>query len=292
MELSSRQEIGVGILVIAGVVLFGAMMFWLTDRNVGGEGVAVQMSLESASGLGKGDAVLVSGVKKGRVASVALERPGRVVVVFRVDADVAPMLDASATVAALDFFGTKYVDYFPGERSEPLPAGREIIGGRAPELSDIAAGVGQRANELLDSANALVSSRLGEDLHLTMVSLRRAMDALSQVGTGPLVPQTTATLAATEKLLVRLDSTLGGASGARVDSLTANLTAVSQSLAASTASLDTLLAMMRRGEGTLGRLATDSSLYVNLSHVLASLDSILVDVKLRPGRYLPTVKVF
>jgi phospholipid/cholesterol/gamma-HCH transport system substrate-binding protein len=173
-----------------------------------------------------------------------------------------------------------------------LPADRILTGSRTPELTDIAAGIGVRANELLDSANSLVSSRLGEDLHLTMVALRRAMDALSRVGTGPLVPQTTATLAATEQLLVRLDSTLGGASGGRVDSLTANLNAVSASLARSTESLDSLLAMMRRGEGTLGRLATDSALYVNLTHVLASLDSILVDFKLRPGRYLPTVKVF
>lgn len=292
MELSYKQEVGVGLLVIAGVVLFGGMMFWLTDRKVGGEGVPVQMALESAAGLGAGDPVMVSGIKKGSVASVRLERPGRVMVVFKVDRDVTPRIDASASVVALDFFGAKFVDYFPGQREEPLPADRVLTGGRSPELSDIAAGIGVRANELLDSANALVSSRLGEDLHLTMVALRRAMDALAQVGTGPLVPQTTATLAATERMLVRLDSTIGGATGGRIDSLTANLNDVSLSLARSTASLDSLLAMMRRGEGTLGRLATDSSLYVNLSHVLASLDSVLVDFKLRPGRYLPTVKVF
>ena len=292
MELSYKQEVGVGILVIAGVVLFGGMLFWLTGRDVGGEGLPVTMVLETAAGLEKGDPVMVSGVKKGRVASVVLEKPGRVVVVFNVDADVPPRIDAAATVTALDFFGAKYVNYHPGQRGEPLPPDHELIGTRAPELSDLATDLGARAGELLDSASAIVNPRLGEDLHNTLVALQRTMSALTKISEGPLVSQATRTLAATEQALVRVDSVLSGVNTARVDSLTANLNTLTRNLASSTASLDSILGMMSRGEGSLGRLATDSSLYVNLSHVLASLDSILVDFRLRPGRYLPTVKVF
>jgi phospholipid/cholesterol/gamma-HCH transport system substrate-binding protein len=292
MELSYKQEVGVGVLVIAGVVLFGGMLFWLTDRDVGGEGVPVRMVLETAAGLEKGDPVMVSGVKKGRVASVTLEKPGRVMVVFNVDADVPPRIDAAVTVGALDFFGAKFVDYKPGERAEPLPADHELMGTRAQELSDLATDLGGRAAELLDSAQAIVNPRLGQDLHNTLVELQRTMRVLTRIGEGPMVTQATKTLAATEQALVRVDSVLAGINTARVDSLTTNLNSLTRSLASSTESLDSILGMMRRGEGSLGRLATDSSLYVNLSHVLASLDSILVDFKLRPGRYLPTVKVF
>jgi phospholipid/cholesterol/gamma-HCH transport system substrate-binding protein len=292
MELSYKQEVGVGILVIAGVLLFGGMLFWLTDRDVGGPGVPVTMVLETAAGLEQGDPVMVSGVKKGRVASVVLDKPGRVVVVFNVDGDVPPRIDAAVTVAALDFFGAKYVDYKPGERAEPLPPDRELIGSRALELSDLATDLGARAGELLDSAATIVNPRLGQDLHNTLVELQRTMRVLTRIGEGPLLNQATKTLAATEQALVRVDSVLAGVNTARVDSLTANMNALTRNLASSTASLDSILGMMRRGEGSLGRLATDSTLYVNLSHVLASLDSILVDFKVRPGRYLPTVKVF
>ena len=48
---------------------------------------------------------------------------------------------------------------------------------------------------------------------------------------------------------------------------------------------------MSRGDGTLGKMATDSMLYKNLSSTLASLTALLNDLKERPGRYL-TVKVF
>jgi phospholipid/cholesterol/gamma-HCH transport system substrate-binding protein len=48
---------------------------------------------------------------------------------------------------------------------------------------------------------------------------------------------------------------------------------------------------MDRGEGTLGRMATDTLLYSNLNATLKSLTELLTDLKERPGRYL-TVKVF
>lgn len=292
MELSSRQEIGVGVLVIASVVLFAALMFWLTGRDVAGEGVPVRMALETAAGLEKGDPVMVSGVKKGRVASVALERRGRIAVVFNVDRDVAPRRDASAVIEALDFFGAKFVDYDPGSAEEPLPADSALVGKQAPALADLATDLGRRAGGLVDSLSALASPQLGRDLHNALVALQRSMNALTAIAEGPVVKQATATLAATEQALVRVDSVLGGLDQAQLDSITTNLNALTGSLASSTASLDSLLDMMRRGEGTLGRLATDTALYVNLSNLLASLDSVLVDFRMRPGRYLPTVKVF
>ncbi len=48
---------------------------------------------------------------------------------------------------------------------------------------------------------------------------------------------------------------------------------------------------MNRGEGTFGRMASDTLLYHNLNATLASLDALLKDLRERPGRYL-TVKVF
>jgi len=292
MELSSKQEIGVGVLVIAGVALFAALMFWLTGRDVGGEGVPVRMALETAAGLEKGDPVMVSGVKKGRVASVVLERRGRIAVVFNVDRDVAPRRDAAVTIGALDFFGAKFVDYDPGASEEPLPPDAELVGTQAPALTDLATDLGHRAGGLMDSLSAIASPQLGRDLHNTLVSLQRSMNALTTIVEGPAMKQATATLAATEQALVRLDSVLAGLNQAQLDSVTGNLNALTRNLASSTASLDSLLGMMRRGEGTLGRLATDSALYVRLTDVLASVDSLIVDLRMRPGRYLPTVKVF
>lgn len=291
MDLTVRQEVTVGALVIVGGVLLVALLFWLTDRGFGGSGADVMIQFNNASGVTQGQAVQVSGVKKGRVKSVRLVNVGKVLVTITVDADVTPRLDASATVVALDFLGNKIIDYVPGERAEPLPSGTIIIGSQKKELADVASNIATRADELLGSATALLSNQLARDVHNTLVATQRAMDVLTKAGNGPLLEQTTRTLSATERIMVRVDSILGSAGGKRVDTLTANLARLSNHLGGATASIDTLLSRMNRGEGTLGKVANDTMLYRNLNETLVALSALLKDLKERPGRYL-TVKVF
>ena len=282
-------------MVIAGLVLFTVAMFWLTGRSLTSDAVLVRVDFSNVSGLKEGDPVMVSGVKKGRVAQVRLERVGRVTVTLELNPDVRPRSDASAIVASLDFFGAKFIDYFPGSRDEPLPQTREIRGTSEEALTDLAAGVATRANELIGNATGLVSEQLTVDIHNTLVATQRGMNVLADAGSGPLVRQTTSTLASLERVMVRLDSVLASPAvsraGTRLDTLSVSLADLTNHLGDATASLDTLLGKMNRGEGTLGKLAADTMLYKNLNETLASLTALLKDLKDRPGRYL-TVKVF
>lgn len=291
MDLTVKQEVSVGALVIVGAALLVGLLFWLTDKDVGRKGVPVEVLFVNAAGIDVGDAVWVSGVKKGRVDAVQLQGVGKVRVSLTVDADVTPRLDASAAVASLDFLGNKIIDYTPGQREEPLPDGTVIVGQQKGELAEMAGGLATRVDELIGNATALVSNQLGVDVHNTLVATQRALNVLAQAGSGPLVAQTTSTLAATERTMARLDSLLGSAGGKRVDTITANLARLSQNLGNATASLDTLLGAAGRGEGTLGMMAHDSTLYRNLNQTLEALTALLKDLKERPGRYL-TVKVF
>jgi phospholipid/cholesterol/gamma-HCH transport system substrate-binding protein len=73
--------------------------------------------------------------------------------------------------------------------------------------------------------------------------------------------------------------------------LTANLQQLTTQLARSTTTLNDLMARINRGEGTLGKLATDTLLYGDLHKALDAVTNLLNDLRERPGRYL-TVKVF
>ncbi len=286
MDLTYKQEVGVGALVIVGVALFLVTMFWLTGRTPGAEGASVDVVFTNVSGLKQGDPVFVSGVKKGRVSRVALERVGSVRVTLELQRDVRPKLDASAIVTSLDFFGAKFVDYSPGTRDEFLPDGRAITGQNPPGLTDVASGVATRANELLSNASSLVSEQLAVDIHNTLVATQRAMNLLAEAPEGPLVKQTTRALAATERLMTRLDSMLGSGTGQRIDTLSANLAALSANLGSTTSALDTMLRRMNRGEGSLGKLAADSTLYVNLRKLSEALAVLLTDLKEHPEKYM------
>jgi phospholipid/cholesterol/gamma-HCH transport system substrate-binding protein len=295
MDLTYKQEVGVGALVIGGLGLFALGLFWFSGRSIGSHGTYVDAVFANVQGLKEGDPVLVSGVKKGRVAKVRLDRVGKVTVTLELSSDVRPRIDAGATITSSDLFGAKLVDYFPGAKEEPLPTGRMIIGSELPQLADIATGVATRANELIGHASGLVNEQLGVDVHNTLVATQRAMNTVTQMGGGSVGNQATQTLASIQRVMSRIDTLLGSANpvttGKRIDTLSTNLTKLTDQLSQATSTLSDLLNKLSHSGGTLGKLASDTTLYTDLHQTLTALTALLTDLRERPGRYLQ-VKVF
>jgi phospholipid/cholesterol/gamma-HCH transport system substrate-binding protein len=76
------------------------------------------------------------------------------------------------------------------------------------------------------------------------------------------------------------------------DSLSkANLTQTLYHLEQTLASADTLVAGIRSGKGSLGKMATDDSLYIQLNKTTSNLNALLEDMKQNPGRYI-NISVF
>jgi len=296
VDVTYKREVTVGLLVVVGFVVFTGFMFWLTGRSLVSKTVPVSVVFKNVSGLKEGDPVRVSGVKKGRVGPVRLQRVGHVGVTLQLDPEVRPHKDARATVASADFLGAKYVDYDPGVSDTLLARGEPIQGLTEEQFADVAQGAAKSAQELIANVNkGLNPGQLASDIHATLIATQRGMDALTKATNGPVIQQTQATLAALERVMARLDTLLGNAnvanSGKRLDTLSTNLTQLTRSLSDATGSLKGLLDKMDKGEGTLGKMATDTLLYKNLNSTLKSLSELLTDLKERPGRYL-TVKVF
>ena len=66
----------------------------------------------------------------------------------------------------------------------------------------------------------------------------------------------------------------------------AMLTSTGESLDAAVASLNIVLGRMERGEGTLGRLSTDETLYVSLNSAALTLSALLEDLQANPSKYI------
>ncbi|HXJ31613.1 MAG TPA: MlaD family protein [Gemmatimonadales bacterium] len=298
MDMTYKQEMGVGAMVLAGLVLFVVGLFWFSGRSINHRGILTRVVFTNVAGLKEGDPVLISGVAVGRVSKVSLERVGKVVVTLELSGEprVRPRTNASAVVMSKDFFGAKMIDYSPGGETDSfLPSSSLITGTKAQELADIASGVATNANELIGNAKGLVSTQLSEDIHNTMIATQRGMAALTAATNGPLVSQSTKALAELEHVMARFDTLLANANvqktGMRMDTLTANLSRLTGQLANSTANLDSLLSKISHGQGTLGKMATDTVMYQDIHKTLDALSALLNDLRERPGRYL-TVKVF
>ena len=56
--------------------------------------------------------------------------------------------------------------------------------------------------------------------------------------------------------------------------------------------LDSVLARVNRGEGSLGRLMADTALYQNTQRLVKSLQEFVDDLKKNPGKIGLTVRIF
>jgi phospholipid/cholesterol/gamma-HCH transport system substrate-binding protein len=66
----------------------------------------------------------------------------------------------------------------------------------------------------------------------------------------------------------------------------ARLNATSATLDRTAAQLDQLLTRMQSGEGTLGRLMADDSLYANANRAFEAITLLATDIRLNPRRYI------
>ena len=86
-----------------------------------------------------------------------------------------------------------------------------------------------------------------------------------------------------------------GENSQRMDSVMMNLASIStqlndanvgESLASTVAELNKTLAALNSEEGSVGKLMNDEQLYNNLASATSSLDSLFIDLKANPKRYV------
>lgn len=295
MDLNYKQQFTVGALVISAVVLFVMSTLWLSGKSIGGEGDLTTIEFARVGNLKEGVPVFISGVNKGKVAQIRLIQPGKVHVMVSLAKDVKPRLDASAKIFSLNALGDVAVDFNPGIAQQSLERTAIIQGTAEPTLTDRVASLGDRADSVLLGAQGLVGKQTQEDLHATMVAMQRMLNTLSDRLPSS-TEEATRTMAVMRRLSERLDSTLanpGLSAGLRnLDSVTSNLSLMTAQLTRTGATLDTLLANITSGKGTLGKFAADSGLYTDMRGTLQSLKQLIDDIQRNPGRITVQLKVF
>lgn len=294
MDLHYKQEVTVGGLVLLGVALFLGGSLWLTGRRLPGS-TDVAVSFEDAGTLKRGSPVRVSGVMLGNVEDLEFQGFGRVVAHLSLDARVVPKRDASASLATVGLVADAVIKFNPGSAAEPLPPGTILIGTMERGLMDMGAELGGQAKDLLGGINEIQFKELSENLSRTVTAFQRLATVYSDTKGGPVAEMTT-TMQGLQKVTARLDSVLAAAQLDRTlrtaDSLMANLTKLSTDAQSTAKQLDLILAKVTRGEGTIGKFASDTAFYDNAQKLLKSLQELVDDLKKHPGKIGLTVKIF
>ena len=296
MDLYYKQEITVGVMVLAALgIMFGGLL-WLTGESLTGRGMTtVKVRFETVSGLNQGDPVQISGVAVGRVSKVQLQRIGSVMAELQIREEVRPRIDAGAEVRSLDFLGSKFIAYSPGMSEEFLDPDSVIVGVNEAELSESAVALAEEATRTLNRAQAIMSEEVVSQVQLTLAAAERALNVVADVGEGTIVDDAAASLRSVRHAAASLDSIISDPaikeSVQQLDEITEGVREMAEGLAAFTQQMALLVEQVRSPEGSIGKALTDTTLYNDMHQVLESLRKLLDDVRERPGRYV-NVKVF
>jgi phospholipid/cholesterol/gamma-HCH transport system substrate-binding protein len=298
MDLRYTREATVGAIVLIAIVVFVVGTMWLSGRSVGTEN-KVRMQFDNVSGLKRASPLRISGVTVGKVERIEFLDVGEVLVIASLPPKIRPRVDASAKIVSVTLVGDYAVDFDPGRAGEPLPPGRVILGSQDLGLAGKATLLAERADSILLGAQGIVNERTADQLRSTLTALegtlkaaQRTMQIYADTGHGP-TAELSKTMVAFRQLSSRLDSTLASpAFSRRTDSITANLAAMTSQFAATGARLDTLLAGMNRGQGSLGKFVTDSGLYYDIRELTQGMKKLLDELAKHPGKVPVTVKLF
>jgi phospholipid/cholesterol/gamma-HCH transport system substrate-binding protein len=294
MDLRYSREATVGAIVVIAILVFVFGTMWLSGRSVGSDNL-VRIQFPNVSGLKRASPVRVSGVNVGKVERIEFIDVGKVLVLASLPPKIRPKLDADAKIVSVTLVGDYAIDFDPGKSGQLLPEGRTILGSQDLGLTGLATSLGERADSILLGARSIVNERTGEQLRSTLTALegtlkaaQRTMQIYGNPDQGP-TAELTRTMVTFRQLSARLDSTLIALS---TDTLSAHLTAMTAALTSTSGRLDTLLAGMNRGQGTLGKFVTDSGLYYDIRELSQGMKKLLDELAKNPGKIPVTVKLF
>jgi len=293
--MKRRDEVTVGMLITAAVVVVVLGTLWLV-RGSWRAGYPLHTRFVWGQNLKQGQPVLLAGVSVGYVGDVTLRRDGYLEVLLRIDDQYQVPKGSVATVKSIGIFGDVAVALTP---PTPVPAESYVPNDTVPpgptfadinQIMDRVDSIGRSVSVLTKALEVqVVQAGTLKDIGRIMASTAK-LSAQMQTVVAEQNRNIAQTLAAFRDAAGHIsnvaDSAEIAASLAHVREVTENTVRLSANLDSTNAQLRKLLGQAQNGNGTVGRLLSDTLLYTDVRKVIAQMDSLLADVKKNPKKYI------
>jgi len=295
-----RTEILVGALLFFAFIALTMGILWISGAQPGTPRFKLFAKAPEAGAIGEGTRITLLGVDVGSVKRVELRQDGVVLELEITHRGTLPV-DTQAREQTAGIMGMAALALLPGESTVALNEGDTIFAaGGGPGLQDLVGDLGGEASEVLAQIRKLLNDSTVANAQAGIGSFAGGMEELET-----LLARESQSI---EKLIQGLSSTSARlaevTSGpelertlAHLDSLTARLAEASTDLDQTSESLASVLGKIDRGEGSLGRMVNDSSLYVSLTATLQNIEAaseeialLTRDIRERPDHYTQGLK--
>jgi len=307
MKKFFRKEVIIGATVLATLLILFFGIDYLKGINIFRPANYYYVTYNNVNGLAESAPVTVNGFKVGLVREISYEydNPGNVRVELSLDKELKIPFGTKALIAT-DMLGTASIELLMASSNRYHEIGDKIIGENKTGLMDnVSTTLLPAISQMIPHIDSLVVSvtALASNPSLT-ASLNRLDGIMSNL----------------EKSTMLLNQSLSPAPGiinnastamADVKKIAANLNSISSDLTEVSATLKkmpldstmcninqisenllTLSRQLNNPNSSLGLLMNDPSLYNNINNSAAHIDSILIDLKKQPKRYIPSIKIF
>ena len=285
-----RNEVLVGIVVTLALVIGVLGTLWLVRGGLA-SGYPLYARFPWGSGLKQGQPVLLSGVNIGYVGDIDLQQDGTVTVTLRIMGDYQVPDGSIATIEPNGFFGDMLVAVRPTRpnpvsvpQGDTLPTGKPSV-----SMADILARldtVGRSVKEVSDAFQIEMVQRRGiADLRETLEQSARFMTQLNAIAAQQSL-EISRTTAALRRTASAIDSASVDSTVRNLQATTANMAALSADLRRTNEQLSMVVAKLNNGDGTAGKLLTDTLLYRDVRNLVGRIDSLTADFKKNPRRYI------
>ncbi|MBR1961353.1 MAG: MCE family protein [Alistipes sp.] len=294
--MKMRKEVKIGIYAVVILLCAWAGIRFLSGLDVLGRSRNYTAHYEQVNGLQDAAAIVINGVKVGQVTGVKLNlEQGGVDVNLSVSKDYNIPTDSKAMMFSAGLMGGKSIEIKLGEATEYLKSGDTIQTGVTLDMFDTLANelgdIKSRVATLLDNLNQTISGvdslidDNSKNLTKTVASLNAVMADLKKSNIIGNIDGFCATL---------------NQNGEKLDSIISDINSVTHALneqqsgaklAQAITEVNTLLAKINSGSGSIGNLVSDEKLYKELAQASQNLSTLLADLKENPKRYI-NVTVF
>lgn len=312
-----KKEIILGLLITVGIALLIWGINFLKGKDIFSNKREIFAVYKQVNGLSSANPILINGLKVGQVREVFFHPngSGNVVVRMNLTNDFSIPKNSVARIISSDLLGSKAVDIQLGDSKKNIENGDTL-------LASIQSSLQEEVNIQL-----LPLKRKAEDMMLSLDSVLAVVQYIFNENTRENLAKSFESLKITisnlEHTTFNLDTLVGKERGRlgtilsnvesittnfkgnnqKINNLIANFSEISDTLAKANVAktirkadntlkeMQDVMGKINRGEGSMGMLVNNDSLYKKLDNTVAELNLLFKDIKENPNRYVQ-VSVF
>lgn len=292
------KEVKTGILAIIAIVILIFGYSFLKGKNLLDSSRTFYAIYADVEGLSPSSPVTINGLKVGQVTKIGfLDERGLLVVTFNVESDFQFSENSLAQIYGGGLIGGKSLAIVPeyeqgnmAKSGDTLPSDieegiMELVNERLTPLQVKVERTIVSADSLLTAFNEVINPETRnnlkssfEDLAETVRSFKSTAESLNNIVAGNSVK--------IDNTLSNLEQTSGNFSKFSDSLAQVDVAAMSRDIEDAIANFEQLSQKLDNGEGTLGKLLTDETVYQNLESATRQMEQLLQDIKLNPKRYV------